>query len=267
MTKWDVRKSVLVTGGAGILGRGFCEALMTAGSQVACLDRVPESDQWVQEHLGKNPGSFSYHQCDLSNEADISRCVGEIYQHWGQIDVVVNNAASKGADLKKFFAPLEDFDLQTWKEIMSVNIDAMFLLAKHVGPKMIKGKRKGHFIQISSIYGCLAPDQRIYEGSEYLGRAINTPLVYSASKAAVLGLTKYLATYWGASGIRANSISPGGVESGQNSVFTKSYSHRVPLGRMGKISDMTSALLFLVSDESEYINGQNLMVDGGLSAW
>jgi NAD(P)-dependent dehydrogenase (short-subunit alcohol dehydrogenase family) len=117
------------------------------------------------------------------------------------------------------------------------------------------------------VYGVVAPDQRIYEGSQYLGRAINTPAVYSASKAAVIGLTRYLASYWGAQGIRVNTLTPGGVESGQNDVFSRKYSARVPLARMARADEMQSALLFLASDASSYMTGQNLVIDGGLTCW
>jgi NAD(P)-dependent dehydrogenase (short-subunit alcohol dehydrogenase family) len=132
---------------------------------------------------------------------------------------------------------------------------------------MLKQGRGGSIVQTASIYGVVAPDQRIYEGSSYLGGAINTPAVYSASKAAVVGLTKYLASYWGAHGIRVNTLTPGGVESGQNDVFSRKYSARVPLGRMAQANEMQSALLFLASDASSYMTGQNLVIDGGLTCW
>ncbi|MFN7610803.1 MAG: SDR family oxidoreductase, partial [bacterium] len=128
-------------------------------------------------------------------------------------------------------------------------------------------KGGGSIIQTASIYGIMAPDQRIYEGSEYMGGAINTPAVYSASKAGVVGLTKYLASYWGAKRVRVNTLTPGGVESGQNERFIEQYSARVPLGRMAQAEEMVGALVFLASDAASYITGHNLVVDGGLSAW
>ncbi len=143
----------------------------------------------------------------------------------------------------------------------------MFLVAQAVGKSMLKRKVAGSIIQTASIYGVVAPDQRIYEGSEYMGRPINSPAVYSASKAGVIGLTKYLASYWGAQGIRVNTLTPGGVESGQNDVFRGRYSARVPLNRMAQADEIADALVFLASDASSYITGQNLIVDGGLSCW
>ncbi|MBT5951111.1 MAG: SDR family oxidoreductase, partial [Betaproteobacteria bacterium] len=122
-------------------------------------------------------------------------------------------------------------------------------------------------IQTASIYGVVGPDQRIYEGSKYMGRSINTPAVYSVSKGAVIAFTKYLAAYWGKEGIRVNSLTPGGVDSGQNDAFSRRYSERVPLGRMAEPGELECALLFLASDASSYVTGQNLIVDGGLTAW
>ncbi|MED5040779.1 SDR family oxidoreductase [Geobacillus stearothermophilus] len=178
-----------------------------------------------------------------------------------------NNAAGKSNNLDAFFADFEDYDLNQWKEIMDTNLTSMFLVAKEVGKVMKKQRKGGSIIQTSSIYGILAPDQRIYEGSFYLGRKINTPAIYSASKAGVIGLTKYLATYWAKDGIRVNAITPGGVESGQNDTFKQNYSNRVPLGRMAQPEEMVGALIYLASDASSYVTGQNIVVDGGLSAW
>ena len=141
----------------------------------------------------------------------------------------------------------------------------MFLMAQAVGKNMLKDKKGGSIVQTASIYGMVGSDHRIYEGSKYLGTTINTPAVYATSKAAVLGLTKYLAAYWGNEGIRVNSLTPGGVESGQNDAFKKLYSAKVPMGRMGELEEMESALLFLVSDAASYITGQNIVVDDGWS--
>lgn len=149
---------------------------------------------------------------------------------------------------------------------MSVNLDGYFFMAQAVGPRMAVRKR-GSIIQTCSIYGVVGPDQRIYEGSEYLGMPINTPAVYSASKAGVVGLTRYLATYWGKDSVRVNALTPGGVASGQNDEFNRKYAARVPLGKMADPDDMANALLYLASDASKYVTGHNLIVDGGLTAW
>ena len=150
-------------------------------------------------------------------------------------------------DLKKsedkIIESFENYSLDTWKEVMSVNVDAMFLTAKAVGKIMVGDKMGGSIVQIASIYGLVGTDASIYEGSKYLGCQINTPAVYSTSKAAVLGMTKYLSTYWGNSGIRVNSISPGGVFSGQNDEFVSRYSSKVPMARMGDKKEMAICLV------------------------
>ena len=164
------------------------------------------------------------------------------------------------------FAPVEDYSLDTWRQIMSVNLDGMFLVAQAVGTGMAR-RGRGSIVQTSSIYGLMGPDQRIYEGSEYLGRPINTPPVYSASKGGVVGLTRYLATYWAAQGVRVNAITPGGISSGQNDEFRQRYSARIPLGRMAEADEVAAGVLYLASDAASYVTGQDLHVDGGLSAW
>jgi len=125
----------------------------------------------------------------------------------------------------------------------------------------------GVIVNTLSIYGIVAPDQRIYEGSMYEGRAINTPAIYAASKAGLWGLTQYLATYWGPRGVRVNAVTPGGVFSGQNDTFVGRYSAKVPLGRMAEAADIANAMRFLASDGAKYLNGHNLVVDGGWSTW
>ncbi len=150
---------------------------------------------------------------------------------------------------------------------MSVNLDGMFLVAQAVGAEMVQRGTKGSIIQTASIYGLLASDKRIYEGSFYLGRQISNPGVYSASKAGVVGLTKYLAAYWGDKGIRVNALVPGGVESGQNETFKQRYAARVPMGRMAQAHELVGTLVYLASDASSYVTGQTLIVDGGTTSW
>ena len=255
---------VLVTGGAGILGRRFCGALAGAGAQVAVVDLHREACEEVAQALGGAASSFA---CDVANPASVRTCVAAVAAHFGRIDVLVNNAATKTGDVQGFFKPFEEYTLDTWREVMAVNIDGMFLMAQAVGQRMLADGRGGRIVQTASIYGLVGPDSRIYEGSDYLGGPINTPAVYAASKAAVIGLTRWLATYWGDKGIRVNCLAPGGVSSGQNSEFSERYSARVPLGRMATADEIASPLLFLASEASSYVTGQVLVVDGGWTVW
>ncbi|MET4560698.1 NAD(P)-dependent dehydrogenase (short-subunit alcohol dehydrogenase family) [Lysinibacillus parviboronicapiens] len=261
-------KNAIVTGGAGILGSHFCKGLADAGAQVAVVDINIEEATKVAELITVeyNTTAKAFY-CDLTSEVSVKQMVQAVLKEFGEINILHNNAAGKSSDLTAFFAPFEDYDLNQWKEIMSTNLDSMFLVAKYVGKVMKEQGKGGSIIQTSSIYGVMGPDNRIYEGSYYLDRQINTPAIYSASKAGVVGLTKYLSTYWAKDGIRVNTITPGGVESGQNDTFKQSYSNRIPLGRMAQPEEMVGALIYLASDAASYVTGQNIIIDGGLSAW
>jgi len=263
------KKTAIVTGGSGILGLEFCRTLAENGANVVLVDKTYEQASLAVDKLltGNQVLKIIPMQCDVTNVDEVNKIVVETVGQFGSIDILHNNAATKTADLSDFFEPFETYNLNTWREVMSVNLDGMFLMAQAVGRQMLKQSSSSSIIQTSSIYGVVAPDKRIYSGSNYLGREINTPAVYAASKSAVIGLTRYLAAYWGESNIRVNSLSPGGIESGQNMTFKNLYSNRVPLGRMGRADELNSALLFLASDASSYMTGQNLIIDGGLTCW
>jgi NAD(P)-dependent dehydrogenase (short-subunit alcohol dehydrogenase family) len=261
-------KTAVVTGGIGILGREFCSILAEFGANVAVVDIQHELARDFAAELETNFGHKSAgFYCDVTNPESVEQMVNDVVSVFGEINILHNNAAGKSNDLSQFFAPLEEYDLDQWNQIMDINIGGMFLVAKYVGRVMVEQQKGGSIIQTSSIYGIMGPDNRIYEGSYYLEHQINTPAVYTASKAAIVGLTKYLATYWASKGIRVNTITPGGVESGQNDIFKQQYSARVPLNRMGKPREIAGALLYLASEASSYVTGQNIVVDGGLSAW
>ncbi len=261
-------KVAVVTGGVGILGKNFCRGLAQHGADVAVVDLFQESTDEFALELSESYGikAFGF-GCNIADPDSVKASIASIVEAFGAIHVLHNNAATKGSDLLKMFAPFEEYSLDTWNEIMSVNIDGMFLMAQAVGKQMVAQGVGGSIIQTSSIYGIMAPDNRIYEGSQYMGVRINTPAVYSASKAAVVGFTKWLASYYAPHNIRVNTLTPGGNESGQNDTFIKNYSNRIPLGRMGQPTEMVGALVYLASDASSYVTGQNMVVDGGLSAW
>jgi NAD(P)-dependent dehydrogenase (short-subunit alcohol dehydrogenase family) len=260
-------RTAVVTGGGGILGQRFAEGLAEFGAAVALLDLDEQALQKAASEIASHHGArVKGYACDITKPEAIRSVAMAIEADLGPVSILLNNAASKTRDVDAFFAPIATFSLETWREIMAVNLDGMFNVAQVFGTLMAE-RGYGSIVQTASIYGLMAPDQRIYEGSEYLGRAINTPAVYTASKAGVIGLTKHLATYWGAQGVRVNTLTPGGVESGQNDTFKQRYGARVPLGRMARADEMVGAVLFLVSDAASYVTGQNIAVDGGLSAW
>ncbi|OZC03429.1 SDR family oxidoreductase [Rubricoccus marinus] len=261
-------KVALVTGGSGLLGTHFCAGLAEYGASVAVVDlqeeAAIEAAHSLRERFGVRTVGVG---CDVSDPAAVDDTVRLVASELGRVDILHNNAASKSNDLEAFFAPTEDYAVEEWRKIMSVNLDGLFWMARAVGRQMIAQGAGGAIVQTASIYGVVGPDSRIYEGSQYLGQEINTPAVYAASKGGVVSLTRYLATTWAQHGIRVNSLTPGGVESGQNEAFTSNYAARTPMGRMGRPEEMVGALIYLCSDASSYVTGQNLIVDGGWTAW
>jgi NAD(P)-dependent dehydrogenase (short-subunit alcohol dehydrogenase family) len=258
----------VVTGGAGFLGRAFCEGYAEFGADVAVLDVDGDRADAFAEELGRKSGRrCAGIACDIADPASVRSAERRVAETLGPVRVLHNNAANQSAGLKAEFAPFEEFDLADWRRVMSVDVDGTFLVCQAFGAAMAKSGGGGSIIQTSSIYGLLGPDNRIYEGATYAGHAIGSPAVYSAGKAAMVGLTRWLATYWAKAGIRANAIVPGGVEDRQNDSFKRAYGNRIPLGRMARRDEIVGAAIFLASDASKYVTGQCVFVDGGLSAW
>lgn len=262
-------RTALITGAAGILGSGFARVLAEYGASVVLADLSQAAAEATAESIraALPQARLLPIGVDLSQPNAVTAMMERACAKFGAVHILLNNAASKSSDVRAFFEPLETFSLATWREVMSVNVDAAFLVAQAVGADMKRKGITGSIIQTASIYGIVGADARIYEGSHYLGGPINTPLVYAASKGAIIAMTRYMATYWGADGIRVNSLLPGGVESGQNEAFSMRYSQKVPLGRMAQRDELHGAVLFLASDASSYMTGQNLIVDGGFTAW
>ncbi len=264
-------KTAIVTGGAGIQGVRVTRGLAAFGADVAVVDVEGEAARALAQSIANEYGVKSLGiPCDVSNRDSVIEMVQTVQGELGSVHVLHNNAATKTRDVEAFFAPFEEYSLDTWREVMAVNIDGMFLVAQAVGRVMIAQGQGGSVIQTASTYGVVAPDQRIYDGASYGERAMNTPAAYSTSKAAVIGLTRHLATYWADKGIRVNSLTPGGVtdeRSEVNETFARNYISRVPLGRMAVADDLVGAVVFLASDASSYITGQNLVVDGGWTVW
>lgn len=261
-------KVAVVTGGAGVIGGRVCRGLAAFGAKVAVVDLHAGPAEALAAEIGATYGVESIGVgCDVASPDSVRSMVAAVVGRLGGIHVLHNNAATKSKNPGDFFVPLEEFSFDVWRDVMSVNLDGMFLVAQAVGKQMVEQGQGGSIIQTASTYGLVGPNFGIYDGSEYMGYRITTPAAYSASKAAVVGLTRHLATYWAEKGIRVNTLVPGGVESGQNETFQKNYSARVPLGRMADRDEMVGAVVYLASNASSYMTGQCVVVDGGWTAW
>lgn len=258
----------VITGGAGVIGSATAAGMAAHGAQVVVVDVNGGRAADVSEQINAAfPGHATALECDVSCPESVNEMAETVEREIGPVSILHNNAATKGSDASSFFEPPETYDLSVWRSIMAVNIDGMFLVTRTIGTKMAERKR-GSIIHTASIYGAtMGPDQRIYQGEEFMDAAMTTPPSYSVSKAGVTGLTLYFATYWGARGVRVNTVTPGGVRQAHSDEFVARYSDRVPMQRMATVNDIVGPVLFLASDAASYVTGQNLHVDGGLSAW
>jgi NAD(P)-dependent dehydrogenase (short-subunit alcohol dehydrogenase family) len=252
---------VIITGAAGNLGSKYAEGLSQAGANLVLADLDYDSCKKLGKQLESKYSTKTLAiKLDLTNKISIKNMVSKSMKQFSKIDVLINNAAYQG-NQKTRKIKFEDFPLNEWNKAVSVNLTGIFLTCQEVGKIMVKQK-KGNIINISSTYGIVAPDQRIYGVSGQ-----NAAAFYSATKGAVINLTKYLASYWNRTGIRVNCLSPGGVENSQELNFIKNYSEKTILGRMARKDEYVGAIIFLSSDASSYMTGSNLIVDGGWTAW
>lgn len=251
---------VLITGGAGNIGFAMAEALAELGGTVVIADKDVDACRRQTEKLSET-GKADWIGVDLADEASSRGLVKETVKRHGRLDILVHSAAFVGTTVFPGWAvPFEQQSVEAWDAAMRVNLTAAFVLSQEAAP-ILRDSGHGSIIFISSTYGLVGPDIRLYEGT-----SMANPSAYGASKAGLLQLMRYLAAVF-APKVRVNAITPGGVWRGQPEVFHERYKAKTPLGRMATEEDFKGAAVFLASDMSAYMTGHNLVVDGGWTAW
>ena len=270
--KFDLTGRVaIVTGGVGLLGAEFCRTLAEAGAAVAVVDLNASAAQEVADTLMNSGYQSLAVSTDITSSDSVNAMLEKVISHFGRLDILVNSAALDPKfdpdAIKKGITPgaFEDYPLDQWNAALHVNLTGTFLMTQACAKQMLAQGKKGSIINICSTYGLNGPDQSIYirDGE----RVAFKPVYYTVTKAGVLGFTKYVAAYYAGTEIRVNALTPGGVFNNHEEYFVKNYSAKTILGRMAKKDEMNGALLFLASDASSYMTGNNLIVDGGWTAW
>ncbi len=261
----------IITGGAGLLGYQHAVAVAGLGAIPVLIDLSQAGLETARAGLFAETGvDADIYVADITRLEELQVICDQVVKAYGHIDILINNAARnpkvESADGKNF-SRLENFPWEQWRQDLDVGLGGAFNCAKVFGAQMAS-QGKGVIINIASDLGVIAPDQRLYrlDGCEQDQQPVK-PVTYSVVKHGLIGLTKYLATYWCDQGVRCNAVSPGGVYAGQNDVFVSKLTSLIPLGRMAGKDEYRGAIAFLCSDASSYMNGGNLVMDGGRSVW
>lgn len=272
LSKFDLTNLwVVITGAAGLLGKQHAIALLEVNANLVLLDKDKDRVLKVANELNKLgfTGKILNYEVDITNELKVQEIKDNLFSKGITISVLINNAAvNPKYELlagSKNCSRVEDFDLLDWDFQLNVGLKGAFICSKVFGSDMVK-QGKGVILNIASDLSIIAPDQRIYNDRTDSFQNVK-PITYSVIKSGLIGMTKYLATYWNESNVRVNAISPGGVYENQDAEFVNRLIKLIPLGRMASHDEYKSAIQFLCSDASSYMTGQNLVIDGGRSVW
>ena len=271
--KFDLSgKTAVVTGGSGLLGKEFCRTLAEGGANVVVADIAEAAANETAQGLADAGYAAAGFGLDVTRKDSVEALVDATIRQFGSLDILVNSAALDpkfdATASAKGIAPgaFEDYPLEDWQSAVNVNLTGMFLVTQACVKPMIAQGKKGSVINICSTYGLNGPDQRLYLNDDG-SRVAFKPVYYTTTKAGVVGFTKYLAAYYAGTDLRVNALTPGGVFNNHNETFNRKYSAKTIMGRMARKDEMNGALLFLASDASSYMTGNNVIVDGGWTAW
>jgi NAD(P)-dependent dehydrogenase (short-subunit alcohol dehydrogenase family) len=239
-------KIIIVTGGNGLLGKEIISKITIAGGFCINVDINHETSE-----------DLSLIKCDITDIKSVNICIKLVIEKYNKIDGLVNNAYPRTSDWANKF---EDIEFTSWQKNVDYQLNSYFYLTQQVSKFMVDQK-SGSIINMASVYGIVGPDFTVYDGTE-----MTMPAAYAAIKGGLVNLTRYLASYLGPKNVRVNTISPGGIYDKQNEIFVENYNKKVPMRRMGLPEDISPSIVFLLSDDSNYITGQNLAIDGGWTA-
>ena len=266
------KKVIVITGATGLLGRKHAEAIACYGGTTILLDlSQKEVDDFAVELNKQYKVKAMGFAVDITDERAVDSNAKLLIKKFGKIDGLVNNAANNPKiedNNESDFSRLENFPLNIWNQDINVGLTGSFLCSKYYGYQIAKNPNGGSIVNISSDLGLIAPDQGLYakEGLASNKQPVK-PVTYSVIKTGLIGLTRYLSTYWADKNVRCNAICPGGIENGQSKKFLEEIKKRIPMGRMAKNDEYQGTLLWMLSDASSYLNGAIISIDGGRTAW
>lgn len=263
----------IITGGGGLLGRKHAEAVLEGGGIPVLLDISSESLQRAKDELllTYNNSQIETFTCDITSRDQLTQIRDVLLEKYDHVDALINNAANnpkmEGASKNMGAIQFNNFPLEIWNQDIAVGLTGALLCAQVFGEVMEK-QTSGVIINISSDYGLISPDQRVYRKDGLPeNQQIIKPISYSVVKHGIIGMTKYLATYWAKKGIRVNTLCPASLENGQDEVFVEKLSNLIPMGRMSQPDEYVCTVLYMLSNASTYMTGATIVLDGGRTCW